>query len=273
MDLSQATHRLHPAPQRARGEARLRVGAGGRLEVLRQAGSAKLRFCAAADGVREAVMINTAGGLTGGDRFAWTIELAGGARCRVTTQACEKAYRAATEDPAETRVTFAVAAGSSLEWLPQETILFDGSRLARRFDVRLEPGARLLAVEPVVLGRHAMGETMIRAHLRDRWRVQWGEQLIFADEVRLDADASIAGRPGLLRGAAAFALVLLVAEDAEDRLDAVRESLGAGGGASAWDGKLICRIAAADGLSLRTTLMAVMTALRDGAPPPRIWTV
>lgn len=273
MDLLQIAEDRAPAPQRARGQARLRLGHGDRLERLYQSGSAKVRFCAAADGVREAVLINTAGGLAGGDRFDWSLVLAGTARCRVVTQACEKAYRAAAEEPAEVGVSIEAAAGSRLEWLPQETILFDGSRLERRFDVRLEPGARFLAAEAMVLGRRAMGETAVCARLRDRWRVQWGEQLIFAEELKLETGPSMAGRPGLLRDDAAFALVLLVGEDAEGRLDAVRERLGHNGGASAWEGKLICRIAAADGLSLRTTLVAVLAALRGGAQPPRLWMV
>jgi urease accessory protein len=243
------------------------------LERLYQSGSAKVRFCTTDDHTREAVFINTAGGLTGGDRFAWTVDLAPGARCRVVTQACEKVYRAAGDEAAAVEVRIELAAGASLEWLPQETILFEGARLARRFDVRLTPGARLLAAEAVVLGRHAMGETAIRARLRDRWRVQWGERLIFADELRLDAGPSTAGRPALLRDATAFAFVLLIADDAEAFLDVVRQQLGDNGGASAWDGKLICRIAAADGRDLRRTLMAVMAALRGGASPPRLWTV
>jgi len=71
----------------------------------------------------------------------------------------------------------------------------------------------------------------------------------------------------------AFASVLLVADNAEDSLDAVRMALGEAGGASAFDGKLFCRILAADGLALRKILVPVMAALRGGAPAPRLWTV
>ncbi|WP_293675852.1 urease accessory protein UreD [uncultured Phenylobacterium sp.] len=273
MDMLPASRAATPSPQRAVGEGWFRAGPGVALERLHQSGSAKIRFCRTEDNTREAVLLNTAGGLAGGDRFAWGVDLVEGARCRVVTQACEKVYRAASDDPASVAVRIDLAAGASLEWLPQETILFEGARLERRFDVRLAPGARLLATEAVVLGRHAMGETAIRARLRDRWRVQWGERLIFADELRLDAGPSTAGRPALLRDAAAFALVLLIAEDAEAVLDAVLQVLGDNGGASAWDGKLICRIATADARDLRQTLMAVMAALRGGALPPRLWTV
>jgi len=271
MDAATPPTAAEPPAQRAVGEGRVRLGRGG-LERLHQAGSAKVRFCATQDGVREAVLLNTAGGLTGGDRFAWSVALAQGARGRVVTQACEKVYRS-TGPPANVDVALEVAAGASLEWLPQETILFEGACLRRRFDVRIAPGGRLLAVEAVILGRAAMGETRIEARLDDRWRVQWGERLIFADNLRLDLGPATTGRPAALRDACAFALVLLVAEDAEARLDAVRESLGAQGGASAWDGKLVCRIAAPDGLALRRAITAVSGVLRAGAAAPRLWTV
>jgi urease accessory protein len=277
MDTSMDADTGSPAPpllQRAVGVGRLRVrqDSGSRLESLFQSGSAKIRFAACEDDAKEAVLINTAGGLTGGDRFSWNIDVAAGAHCRVVTQACEKVYRS-TGDAACVEVQLKVAAGAQLEWLPQETILFEGSHLSRAFDICVEPGGRLLAVEAVILGRSAMGETDIHARLRDRWRVQWGERLIFADNLRIDDPTVIAGRPALLKDAKAFASVLLVADDAEASLDAVRQALGEAGGASAFDGKLFCRILAKDGLSLRRTLVPVMTALRGGKPPPRLWTV
>jgi urease accessory protein len=264
-------------PQRARGVARIALGGGAMgggtpLARLYQEGSAKVRFCAVEDGAREAVLINTAGGLAGGDRFDWSLDLAGGARCRAITQACEKVYRA-QDEAARVKVALTVGAGASLEWLPQETILFDGSRLERAFDIRVEPGGRLLAVEAAVLGRLAMGETGAGARLHDRWRVQWGERLIFADDLRLDDPVMAAGRPGLLGGARAFASILLVCGDAEERLEALRAAVGGTGGASAFDGKLFCRIVAPDGLALRRTLVAAIAALRPAQRLPRLWTV
>jgi urease accessory protein len=261
--------------QRARGVGRIAVRAQGgasRLEVLYQEGSAKVRFCAVEDGAREAVLINTAGGMTGGDRFDWSLQVKDGARCRVVTQACEKVYRS-SGDAAEVAVELKAAAGASLEWLPQETILFDGARLKRTFDIAVEPGGRLLAIEAAILGREAMGETQVNARLHDRWRVRSGERLIFADDLKLDDPAHAGARPGLLRGAKAFASILLVGSEAGAKLEALRAVLGRSGGASAFDGKLFCRLLAADGLSLRRALLAAMTVLRAGAPAPRLWTV
>ncbi len=183
-----------PAVQRANGVARLQVGvrpdatgpAKTVVERLYQAGSAKIRFSAAqADTGLTAVLINTAGGLTGGDQFEWGVDLNGGANCTVLTQACEKVYRS-DGGSADVSIGLAVGRGARLDWLPQETILFDGADLNRTFDIRLADGARLLAVEAVLLGRSAMGEHTPFVHLRDRWRVWKAEDMIFADDVRLD---------------------------------------------------------------------------------------
>jgi urease accessory protein len=170
-------------------------------------------------------------------------------------------------------VTLRVEPGASLEWLPQETILFEKSRLERSFDIDVAPTGRLLAVEAVILGRQAMGETGIRAEMRDRWRVRRGGRLVFADNLKLDDIPATHPRLGLLGGACAFASILLVAEDAESRLDAVRAVLGPDSGASAVDGKLFCRILAPDGMALRRVLTPAMAALRGGKPSPRLWTV
>jgi urease accessory protein len=265
----------HPRAQRAIGAVRISAHADegrSRLDRLFQDGSAKARFPRTIDGALEVALINTAGGMTGGDRFSWAVDVGQDARCQVVTQACEKVYRS-TGDMAGVDVSLTVAAGAVLEWLPQETILFEDSQLMRRFDVRVEPGGALLMVEGVILGRKAMGEISIRAALHDRWRVRRGDRLIFTDNLKLETPVSSAPRAALLGEAAAFASVLLVSDDAETRLDAVRHALGAGGGASAFDGKLFCRLLAADGLELRRKLNATMSALRNGRQSPRLWMV
>ena len=257
--------------QRAHGVGRLEASAQG-LRSLHQAGSAKIRFARSDDGVREAVLINTAGGLTGGDRFSWGITLQPGAKLRAVTQACEKTYRS-SGPPAEIEIALNLGQDAVLEWLPQETILFEGAHLRRRFEVDLEPGARLLAAEAVILGRHAMGEHDIEADLHDRWRVRRAGQVIFADDVRLAGRTERRRGAALLDGALAFASILLVDEDAEARAESLRPLLGDAGGVSAFDGKLFCRLLDADGAGLRRRLTAVIGRLRDGRATPRLWTV
>jgi urease accessory protein len=265
---------IRPALQRARGEGRIAVAAPSgetRLQRLYQDGCAKIRITrdAAARGL-EAVLLNTSGGLTGGDRLAWRAEAGPGAHLTLTTAACEKIYRA-RDGEARTSVSLDVAKGGRLDWLPQDTILFDGAALDRRLDADLAADAVLLACEAVVLGRSAMGEEVRQGRLAEHWRVRREGRLVFADDLRFDGPiAELADQPPLLDAARAYAGLLLVAPDTEARLADVREAIGGAGGASAVDGRLFCRIAATDGLALRRALIPAIAALR-GAPPPRIW--
>lgn len=257
--------------QRAKGLGRISVDARDGRTVLRrlyQDGCAKIRLPRDANATGlEAVLLNTSGGLTGGDRMGWQAQIGDGAHLTLTTQACEKTYRS-LEGDAEVDVQLEVAPGGRLDWLPQETILFDRARLARRFTVEMAHDAALLAVEPMILGRLAMGEEVVSAHLRDRWRVRRGGQLDYADDLRLD-DAYV-GLP-LLAGAKAYASLLFVAPGAERLIEPLRDALGDEGGASAFDGKIVARVLAADGHSLRQALIPAIAVLRDGAPPPRVW--
>jgi urease accessory protein len=266
-----------PRLQRAQGCGRLAVTAEGgttRLARLYQDGCAKIRLPrdAAAQGL-EAVLINTAGGLTGGDRLDWRIEVGAGAALTVATQACEKVYRA-RDGRAEVSTALTVGEGASLAWLPQETILFDGGALSRRLEADLAPGARLLTAEAAVLGRTAMGESVRQGALHDRWRIRREGRLVFADDLRLAGPvAALADLAPVLGGGRAFAALLLVAEDAARFLEPLRRAIGPAGGASAFDGKLFCRLVAADGLALRRTLLPALQVLRGGEPVPRVWRI
>ncbi|HEV7384158.1 MAG TPA: urease accessory protein UreD [Phenylobacterium sp.] len=273
-DLASATD-ANPPLQRAAGAGRIAVRAEGgatRLARLYQDGCAKIRLPTdhAARGL-EAVLINTSGGLTGGDRMSWRVDAEAGATLTLTTQACEKVYRA-RDGRAEVGVTLNAAAGARIDWLPQETILFDGAALSRTLEAELAADACLLAVEAVVLGRTAMGETVRRGALRDRWRIRREGRLVFADDLRFDGPvAEVAALAPTLAGGKAFASLLLVAEDAARFLAPLRQAIGPAGGASAFAGKLFARIVAPDGLGLRRALLPAIAALRGGEPAPRVW--
>jgi urease accessory protein len=273
-DLASAAD-ANPPLQRAAGAGRIAVKAehgATRLARLYQDGCAKIRLPTdhAAQGL-EAVLINTSGGLTGGDRMSWRADAEAGAQLTLTTQACEKVYRA-RDGRAEVSVSLNAASGARIDWLPQETILFDGAALSRTLEADLAGDARLLVVEAVVLGRTAMGETVRRGALRDRWRIRREGRLVFADDLRFEGPiADVAALAPTLAGGKAFASLLLVAEDAPRFLDPLRQAIGPAGGASAFDGKLFARIVGPEGLSLRRALLPAIAALRDGAPVPRVW--
>lgn len=260
-------------PQRAEGEGRVLVS-GGRLKTLYQSGAAKIRLPNAHGAhALEAVLINTAGGLTGGDRMTWRAEALAGSSLTVTTQACEKVYRSAG-DTARVATQLTVGDGSRLDWLPQETILFDQARIARTLEADLAPGATLLALEAVVLGRQAMGESVASGAFRDRWRIRREGRLVFADDLNLEGGiAALSVRAAALGGARAFATLVLVTADPERLLEPVRAALGDAGAASAFGGKLVARVVAENGMALRRALIPALSILRQGAPLPRVWTL
>ncbi len=250
--------------QRAEGHVLLSMGPKG-LKRMREAHSAKVRIPHQS---HEAILINTGGGLAGGDRFSYEIGAEDDARLTVTGQAAERVYR--TLGPAA-QVDVKLSAGdrATLMWLPQETILFDGSALTRNITVELGDAARFLAVESVVLGRAAMGETVASARFRDRWRIRQKGQLIHADEIAFDGAPPPS--PATLGPWRSFATVVLVAADAEDRLDRLRAVLGPADAASAWNGKLVARLVAGDGFDLRKSLIPALTVLADPASLPKTW--
>jgi urease accessory protein len=217
----------------------------------------------------QAVILNTAGGVAGGDRLALDIAIGESASLTVTTAAAEKFYRSLGEN-AEVEVVLKVAAGGALHWLPQEAILFDGSRLLRRIDVEIAPDARLVMAEAIVFGRTAMSETVEAGTLLDRWRVRRADALVFADSVRLDGNiAHQLGQCATAGGFRAMATVLIAPGD-ETQVAAVRALACAGEvGISTWDGFALARLLAPDGERLRNDLRLVLGAL--GATLPRIW--
>jgi len=276
VQVTTAIRKTAPAP-RAIGALKLRVRSsvrGTEIADLRHSGSMRVLFPRQQNAALTAVMMNTAGGITGGDRFTTTAQAEAESRLTLTTQAAERAYRAGVGEVGEVSVSLQAVAGGRIDWLPQETILYDGCSLRRSFDARLAKDATLLAVEPLVFGRVAMGEVLRQVDFYDRWRVRVEGKLVFADNLRLAGDAQEQlQRVAVAGGARAMASVLLVAPNAEAFLESVRDALGAAGGASLIrPGVLFARILADDSYLVRRQLMPVLQLLNQ-ADLPRTWMI
>ncbi len=292
------------SPRMQRVEARGRIGVKGtdgitRLADLFQEGSAKIRFprnhSMVPGNPLEAVLINTAGGLTGGDRVSWRAEARAGARLSLTTQACEKVYKADT-GTAKTGIELTAGAGARIAWLPQETILFDRAAFARNMSVDLATDSECLIVEALLLGRKAMGETVRKASFHDRWRVRVDGRLVHAEDFRFDGDAAdLFSGIATGDGGGAFATLLYVGEQSEalharvrtrmDEWSANRANIGPDvrlgvshwrigqkdAGAGGGSGKLLARVVAKDGYRLRSLLQPLIALLNGKAGLPRIW--
>jgi urease accessory protein len=263
------------AANRARGAVRFDVHAIDgvtRRRHLHESGSLRVRFPSPeADGL-SAVFVNTAGGIAGGDRFDIEIAAGEGARLSVTTAAAEKVYRA-VGPAAEVNIALKAAAGAHLAWLPQETILFDRARVARRIDIDLADSASLLLCEIVVFGRAAMGERMLTGEFIDRWRLTRGGRLVFAENIRLDGDiGEKLARPAVAKDGVAVGTALIVPGDEAlvERIRELSETLRGEVGISAWNGFAMARFCAQDAARLRADMMAVL-GRASSSGLPRLW--
>ena len=263
-------------PQRARAEARAefaRVGARTEPRRLFETGGLRWRFPRSTSPC-EAVIVNTGGGVAGGDSYAIALALDAGAEVEATTPAADKIYR--SDGPAaRIASTLSLEKRARLLWLPQETILFDGAALDRTLTIDVGEDAECVAVETLVFGRLAMGETRVQARLRDSWRLRREGRLVFADETRIDDGGATLDRPASGAGARGLTTILAAAPDIEARLPDVRAALApyadsVEAGASAFDGILVARLLSKTPSRLREAAIAAIVAL-TGRPPPRLW--
>jgi urease accessory protein len=248
-----------------------------KLDRLYQHGSAKIRFPKTYDGFSEAVLINTAGGLTGGDQLDWNISLDAKTSAVFTTQACEKSYQSSS-GTAHVSTQITVGENATCHWLPQETILYEGSALNRTLDIQLSQTSKLIALESVMLGREAMGEALKKCTFRDRWRIYRDGKLIFADNVKLEGDMeALEEASALMSGNKAFATLLYCGTQDNEQLTKIADKLqsslkGRSMAVSIVEGKLVARFLAQDTYVLRQILMPILKEL-SGNDLPRVWRI
>jgi urease accessory protein len=213
--------------QRAAGAARLVVSGsecGTRIVDVYQQSPLRILFPRVrGTAFEEAVVVNTAGGIAGGDRLELAVTAQAGASLTVTSQAAERVYRALST-PACVATKLKVHAGARLAWLPQETITYDGARLQRSTHIELSSTGELLALEWLVLGRAAHGEEMIAGHVSDAWRVMKDGRLIWADTFRVTDDvfSSLRSR-ALLADFGVIGTLIYLGPDIGSRLQLTRE--------------------------------------------------
>lgn len=263
------------AANRARGVITLAAEALAgvtRRTLVREEGSLRVRFPGPLAPALQAVIVNTAGGTAGGDRYDIACHAGVGADLTVSTAAAEKIYRSIGAD-AEVSIELNVEAGGALAWLPQETIFFDDARLSRRIEVTLAEDASVLMAEAIVFGRSAMGEAVRTGSFIDRWRVQRGGKLVFAETVRLDGKIAARLAEPAVAGCNIGLATVLIAPGSDAQVEAIRakgDQFRGEVGASAWNGFVLARLCAPDGAMLRHDLVAVLSAV-GRATLPRLW--
>jgi len=245
-------------------------GSTSAIDELHQSGCLRALFPNNED--MSATIINTAGGITGGDKLKVAASAGAGSSLTLTTQAAERAYKSNGETAGRLSTKLSVGAAATLHWLPQELILFDGAHFDRRLQIDLEPDASLLMVEPIVFGRKAMRERVQEARFSDQVMIRREGKPIYIDGLQLSgniadqlASASVAG------DAISVASVVLVRKDAPVLIKSLRDTLSRSVGISLLaDDILSLRFLAADSFLLRKQLVPVLQTLR-GAELPTSW--
>jgi urease accessory protein len=271
-----------PRLQRASGECRvvfdLRDGQT-RLSDLYQRDPCRVLFPASEPGEPpQAVLLTTSGGVTDGDSLKMAIEIGPSAAAVATTQAAEKIYRAARGGGhCAIDVAVRVGEGASLDWLPQETIVFQGARLKRRTVADVAPGAALLACEMVVLGRAASGERFVSGLLLDSWSVRRPvrsetARLAWTDTLRIEGETP----DGAGFGAAnALATVIGVWDAPQPHFEKARALLENSGdvraGVTLVNGVMVARLLG-EATAVRGAAIRFLTDFR-GRRLPRVWHV
>ena len=264
---------MPPKLQRARGQLELHLH-GSKIERLYQSGSAKLMLPKTYGEMTEAVILNTAGGITGGDILDIGVH-AQACALVATTQTAERLYRSSTA-PAQISIDLIADSSAELHWLPQETIIFDGAEAARTIRLEMASDSRCLLAETVVLGRQAMGEQVKYCHFTDKWRLYRDGVLFHAESLRLTGQADdIMAAPAGGNGARLLSTILYAGRDAEQMagtLAPVVEACVSSCAASYWEDRLVIRLVSPHAPSARTDINNVLCALRR-QPMPRVWQV
>ncbi len=240
----------------------------------------RIMFPVVDDGaLKEAVLVNTAGGIAGGDRLEFSVTALAGASIAVSSQAAEKVYRALSE-PAFIKTQLKAGAGAKLAWLPQETIVFNWGRVNRKTEINLTSGAEILALEWLVLGRAAHGEEMAGGHISDNWRVKKDGRLIWADGFRItDEVFSHLHRKALLANCKAVGTLIYFGPYLDKRLEFFRDiapSLECHCAATSVGGLMMVRFAAKSASDLRLALRNVLQQFSREVGPgpfrvPKLW--
>lgn len=221
------------------------------------------------------ILVHPPGGIAGGDRLDIRAQVGAGAWAQLTSPGAAKWYRAA--GPAFQNLELHVEAGATLEWLPQETIVYSAAQAELASRIELEGDARLFYWDMVALGRPASGERFDAGHFRAALDIRRDGRLLWHERQRVAGGDGLLDSPIGLAGQPVFATLIASGEIDADLLERCRDLPSrVRGDLSQLPGLLVGRCLAAEALHARAWLIELWRLLRPAllgraAVLPRIW--
>jgi urease accessory protein len=221
------------------------------------------------------IIVHPPGGIAGGDRLDISASVGRDAWAQITSPGAAKWYRAA--GPAWQQLDLNVAAGATLEWLPQETIIFSAAQAELSTSIDLEADARLFYWDVVALGRPASGERFDLGHFQAQLDIRRDGQLLWHERQRIVGDDGLLDSPIGLDGQPVFATLLVTGEIDSELLEKCRSLPNdVRGDLTQLPGLIVARCLASEALLARGWLIELWKLLRPAllgreAVPPRIW--
>lgn len=230
------------------------------------------------DSICHAIIVHPPGGIAGGDELELTARLGPGCGALLTTPGATKWYRSAAAW-ARQKITFTVGAGASLEWLPQETIVFDGALADARLDVEIIGDGTFIGWEILCLGRTGSAERFSRGEWRARTMIERDAKPLRFEQARLTGNDRALESPAVMDRVPVVATLLAASAKLTPSLLAACRGIAPISGQGAvtlLPGLLVARYLSASSEAAKgyfTQLWQVLRPTLIGQPgiEPRIW--
>ncbi|NCJ05549.1 urease accessory protein UreD [Synechococcales cyanobacterium C] len=239
-------------------------------------------FYPEAGGVCHSILLHTAGGMVGGDRLSIDVNLAPESKALLTSAAAAKIYGSIGTEASQ-NIQIHLGANARLEWLPQETIVFNQAQFRQTLRVTLDPGAQWLGWDIVRLGRSARGEEFQSGNWRSHTEIWQGNRPLWIDRQRLSGSTETVASPhGLAHSALVGSLAWVGMAVTPDFVEAIRTQWHPDPGSSAEIGVtrlqqgLLCRYRGCSTLEVQRWFRAVWQQIRTECWGrdiclPRVW--
>ena len=234
------------------------------------------------EGVCQAIVLHPPSGIAGGDHLLISATVGAGAHAQLTTPGAGKWYRSGGPEASQ-RLELTVEEGAALEWLPQETIVFDGARARMETRVRLAADSRFIGWDILCLGRAAAGERFEHGRFDLLCRVERGGAPIWLERGGFDGADPMLASPAGWAGHGVGGTLLCAFPDLPRQAAGLLEALraiapgdGASHGITALPGVLVARYLGDNSEAARLWFARLWQTLRPAccgrpAVPPRIW--